>query len=348
MNDTILFAPSVEGPRLCDDFLTEALAGLSQPQKTLPCKFLYDEEGSRLFNEICELEEYYPTRTENQILRDNINGIASLIGSECRLVEFGSGSSTKTRHLLTHLPSLSGYIPIDISGAQLLESAIQLAGEFPDLEICPLEADYGGISEIPDTKRKPRRTVAFFPGSTIGNFNPVAAIDFLRNIALLCGIDGGLLIGFDRKKPRRVLEPAYNDRKGVTARFNLNILARANRELGANFDLSAFRHHAPYNETHGRIEMHLVSERAQIVNVDSQQFSFEEGEYITTEHSYKYTLPGFAGLALRAGFELVRNWEDRNRLFSVLFLRVRDLKQDPERNSLGYDGTSDRNLEVWR
>ena len=142
MNDAILCSPSIDRPRSCDGFLSEAVAGLSQPQKTLPCKFLYDEEGSRLFNEICELEEYYPTRTENQILRDNINEIASLIGSECRLVEFGSGTSAKTRHLLTHLPSVSGYIPIDISGPQLLESAVQLASEFPDLEICPLEADY--------------------------------------------------------------------------------------------------------------------------------------------------------------------------------------------------------------
>jgi dimethylhistidine N-methyltransferase len=222
-----------------------------------------------LFNEICELEEYYPTRTENQILRDSINEIASLIGSECRLVEFGSGSSTKTRHLLTHLPSLSGYIPIDISGQQLLESAVQLASEFPDLEINPLEADYVNISEIPDTKLNPRRTVAFFPGSTIGNFEPVAAITFLRKIAFLCGSEGGLLIGIDRKKPRRILEPAYNDRKGVTAKFNLGILARANRELGADFDLTAFRHRAPYNETYGRIEMHLVSKSAQIVHLDS-------------------------------------------------------------------------------
>ncbi|HUC84853.1 MAG TPA: L-histidine N(alpha)-methyltransferase, partial [Candidatus Acidoferrales bacterium] len=219
-----------------------------------------------------------------------------------------------------------GYIPIDISGPQLLESAIQLAGEFPGLEINPLEADYDAILEIPETKRIPRRTVAFFPGSTIGNFDPAAATTFLRKITFLCGNDGGLLIGVDREKPRRILEPAYNDRKGVTAKFNLGILARANRELGADFDLSAFRHRAPYNETLGRIEMHLVSERAQTVHLDSQEFSFEEGEYITTEYSYKYTLPGFAGLAWRAGFELVRNWEDHNHLFSVLFLRVRDCK----------------------
>ena len=344
MNGTVLLSPLIERLPSCDSFLSEVIAGLSQPQKTLPCKFLYDEEGSRLFNEICKLEEYYPTRTENQILRDNIKEIASLIGSECRLVEFGSGNSTKTHHLLNHLPSVSSYVPIDISGPQLLESAIRLAREFPYLEINPLEADYNEISEIPDTKRKPRRTVAFFPGSTIGNFDPVAAIAFLQKISLLCARDGGLLIGVDRKKSRRILEPAYNDAKGVTAKFNLGVLARANRELGADFDLSAFRHRAPYNETHGRIEMHLVSQRAQIVNLDSQEFRFEEGEYITTEHSYKYTLPGFAGLALRGGFELVRNWEDRNHLFSVLFLRVRGLQTASQKNFV--DGAPDSASEV--
>lgn len=333
MNESMLLSPSISVPPSRDDFLSEAMAGLSQPQKTLPCKFLYDEEGSQLFNEICELEEYYPTRSENQILRDNIKEISSLIGSECRLVEFGSGTSTKTRHLLTHLRNVAGYIPIDISGPQLLASAAQLAGEFPSLEINPLEADYGDISILPDTKLKPRRTVAFFPGSTIGNFDPDAAVAFLRNIASLCGNNGGLLIGVDRKKPKRILEPAYNDRKGVTAKFNLGILARANRELGADFDLSAFRHHAPYNETHGRIEMHLVSTRRQTVHLDSHEFTFEKGEYITTEHSYKYTLPGFARLALKAGFELVRSWLDRNQLFSVMFLRAAARQSVPQKNS---------------
>ena len=347
MNDTMLLTPSSDRARSCGGFLSEAVAGLSRPQKMLPCKFLYDEKGSRLFNEICELEEYYPTRTENRILRDNIKEIAGLIGSECRLVEFGSGSSTKTRQLLAQLPRMSGYVPIDISGSQLLESAAQLAGEFPGLEINPVEADFDGISEIPDTKRNPRRTVAFFPGSTIGNFDPVAAIALLRKIAFLCGNEGGLLIGIDRQKPRRILEPAYNDRKGVTARFNLGILARANRELGADFDLSAFRHRAPYNETHGRIEMHLVSQRAQIVHLDSREFSFEEGEYITTEHSYKYTLPGFASLASRAGFKLVQNWEDRNRWFSVLYLLVKDRQPGPKNILQDFNGTPVKMCEPW-
>ena len=345
MSNAILCSPSMAQAHSCGDFLSEAIAGLSRRQKTLPCKFLYDEEGSRLFNEICELEEYYPTRTEDRILRDNIDEIASVIGDDCRLVEFGSGSSTKTRHLLAHLPSMAGYIPIDISGPQLLESAVQLAKDFPGLEIRPMEADYGEISEIPNTKREPKRTVAFFPGSTIGNFDPAAAVAFLRNIAFLCGREGGLLIGVDRKKPRWILEPAYNDRRGVTAKFNLGILARANRELGADFDLSAFRHEAPYNETHGRIEMHLVSQCAQIVHLDSREFSFHGGEYITTEHSYKYTLPGFAGLALRAGFEMVRYWEDPNHLFGVLFLRVRDRK--PRKDMPIFHGMPGRTCEAW-
>lgn len=333
MNDAILLSRPLKSSTSHDGFLSQAMAGLSQAKKTLPCKFLYDEQGSRLFNEICELEEYYPTRTENQILRDHINEIAGMIGCGCRLVKFGSGTSAKTCHLLNHLPKMSGYIPIDISGPQLLESAAQLAREFPKLQISPLEADYEEILELPHSPQKPARTVAFFPGSTIGNFEPDAAVAFLRNIACLCGSGGGLLIGVDRKKERMILEAAYNDRKGVTARFNLNLLARANRELGADFNLSAFRHRAPYIDSLGRIEMHLVSTRPQRVHLDSQQFRFDEGEYITTEYSYKYTLPGFARLALRAGFELVENWEDSNHLFSVLYLRVRQLPPVFEQDS---------------
>ena len=323
MSNPILSSPSIESPSSRDGFLSEIIAGLSQSQKTLPCKFFYDEHGSRLFNEICELEEYYPTRTENQILRDNIKEIGGCIGRGCRLVEFGSGTSAKTRHLLAHIPDMSEYIPIDISGQQLLESSVQLASEFPDLEINPIEADYGEILKLPNSRRKSKRTVAFFPGSTIGNLQPEEAVAFLRNIAVLCGNDGGLLIGVDRKKERRILEAAYNDRKGVTAKFNLNILARANRELGADFDLSAFHHRAPYNETHGRIEMHLLSKCSQVVRLDSQDFSFEEGEHIITEYSYKYALRDFERLVLRAGFEPVKNWKDSNEFFSVLFLRVK-------------------------
>jgi dimethylhistidine N-methyltransferase len=322
MKHAMLLSPAANTASV-DTFLIETIAGLSQPQKTLPCKFLYDEKGSDLFNEICDLDEYYPTRTETQILRENISDIASLIGPGCRLVEFGSGTSTKTRHLLTHLHNISSYIPIDISGAQLFESAAQLSMEFPNLEINPLEADYSDIPALPNTKQKPKRTIAFFPGSTIGNFEPSAAVHFLRNVADVCERGGGLLIGVDRKKEKRLLEAAYNDRQGVTAEFNLNILERANRELGADFDLSAFRHRAPYNEKLGRIEMHLVSTRRQIVHIGQHDFTFERDEYIITEYSYKYTVSAFAALAQRAGFQLVKSWEDRNQLFSVLYLRVK-------------------------
>jgi dimethylhistidine N-methyltransferase len=323
MNDTMILAPASDREPSVDGFLSEALYGLSQAQKTLPCRFLYDEEGSRLFNEICELTEYYPTRTETRILMENINEIARLMGAGCRLVEFGSGTSAKTRHLLNRLPELLSYVPIDISGAQLLESSTRLAREFPDLEIRPLEADYGEISKLPDSDREARRTVAFFPGSTIGNFTPGEAVAFLGKIASLCGADGGLLIGVDLKKHRQVLESAYNDRNGVTSRFNLNILARANRELGTDFDLSSFRHRAPYNDSQGRIEMHLVSTRLQTVHLGSHAFRFHPGEHIVTEYSYKYTLQGFACLAMKAGFELVKSWDDQNHLFSVLLLRVK-------------------------
>ncbi len=335
MNDTTMVAPTVGRELSMDGFLSELIYGLSQRQKTLPCKFFYDEEGSRLFNEICELDEYYPTRTENRILSENIGEIADLIGKGCRLVEFGSGTSAKTRHLLNHLPELTSYVPIDISGAQLLESSALLAREFPDLDIRPLEADYGEILKLPDSDREPRRTVAFFPGSTIGNFTPDEAVVFLGKVASICGTDGGLLIGVDRKKDRRLLEPAYNDRKGITARFNLNLLARANRELGADFDLSSFRHHAPYNTHLGRIEMHLVSTRLQTVRVGPHAFDFRQGEHIVTEYSYKYSPRGFAGLAMKAGFELVKSWEDNNCLFSVLLLRVKDcgLRQRNSPNS---------------
>lgn len=334
MKHATLLEPNMSRPCSCDTFLEEALEGLSKPQKTLPCKFLYDEKGSRLFNAICELEEYYPTRTENLILRENIIEITDLLGTGCRLVELGSGTSTKTRHLLRHLRNPSGYIPIDISGPQLFESASQLADEFPDIEISPVEADYSALPTLPKMRCKPKRTVAFFPGSTIGNFEPTSATDFLRNIARLCGCDGGLLVGVDRKKDKRIIEAAYNDRKGITAQFNLNILDRANRELGADFDLSSFRHRAPFNETLGRIEMHLVSTRRQTVHLDSHEFTFERDEYITTEYSYKYTLTGFAGLALRAGFELVKSWEDPKQLFNVLLLRVRPARTEFEKDSV--------------
>ena len=318
-----------------NDFLAEAILGLSQPQRTLPCKFLYDQEGSNLFDQITELEEYYPTRTETRILTDNVEEIVGLIGRDSRLIEFGSGTSIKTRHLLARLSGLASYVPIDISREWLHQSCAELALEFPALEIVPHVADFTVPLDLPRPARNGQRSVAFFPGSTIGNFEPSGVVRFLRNVALLCGPNGGFLIGYDLKKDARVIERAYNDRKHVTARFNLNILARANRELGADFDLSAFRHHAPYNERLGRIEMHLISTRRQVVHLAGLEFAFEAGEYITTEHSYKRSAQEFASLADVAGFDVVQTWSDKNHLFCVQFLMVRAGESTrPKRHSL--------------
>jgi dimethylhistidine N-methyltransferase len=305
------------------EFLREAAVGLLQPQKTLPCKFLYDDQGSQLFNQICDLDEYYPTRTETAILRDNIRGIAEVIGPECRLVEFGSGTSTKTRLLLEHLDDLVSYTPIDISSGQLFDSCQKLERDFPALEILPVAADYTDPLELPELQTPAQKVVAFFPGSTIGNFKPHEAVSFLQRIADLCGPGGGLLIGVDLSKDRRLLEAAYNDREGVTAEFNLNLLTRANRELGSDFDLGSFRHQAVYDEALGRIEMRLVSLRPQVVRLANREFFFGEDEYITTEYSYKYSLPKFTNLARRAGFEVLNVWVDGNNWFSVQYLSVR-------------------------
>jgi dimethylhistidine N-methyltransferase len=321
MSTSAIASPVVDLQSDNEDFFRAVSIGLLRPEKTLPCKFLYDAEGSRLFNQICELDEYYPTRTETKILRKNIWEITRAIGRGCRLVEFGSGTSAKTRLLLEHLDKLAGYIPIDISSAQLFDSCQKLAEDFPALEILPISADYTGLFQLPDTSAQ--KTVAFFPGSTIGNFEASEALWFLRRVASLCGRNGGLLVGVDLKKDRHILETAYNDRKGVTASFNLNLLARANRELGTDFDLSSFRHQAIYDEARGRIEMRLISLQPQIVRLGNREFFFGEDEYITTEYSYKYSLVEFRELAQRAGFEVLNTWADGDKWFSVQYLGVR-------------------------
>jgi dimethylhistidine N-methyltransferase len=323
MSTSLLPSPVVQVESDYKEFLKEAVVGLLRPQKTLPCKFLYDDRGSELFNQICDLDEYYPTRTETAVLRDNIREIAEVIGPECRLVEFGSGTSTKTRLLLEHLDDLVSYTPIDISSAQLFDSCQKLESDFPALEILPMAADYTDHLELPESETSAQKVVAFFPGSTIGNFKPNEAVSFLQRIAHLCGRGGGLLIGVDLSKDRRLLEAAYNDREGVTAEFNLNLLARANRELGGDFDLCSFHHRAIYDELRGRIEMRLVSLRPQVVRIAGQEFFFGEDEYITTEYSYKYSLPKFTNLARRAGFEVLNVWVDSNKWFSVQYLGVR-------------------------
>ena len=300
----------------------ELLAGLRRTQKTLPSKYFYDDAGSALFEDICTLEEYYPTRTEIGILEHNIRDIAANIGPRCLLIEYGSGASVKIRLLLDHLRGIAGYVPIDISEEHLLAAAGELREEYPRLRILPVPADYTQEFDLPEIVFPYDRRVVFFPGSTIGNFTPEQARDFLAHIAETAGEDGGLLIGVDLKKDVGVLEDAYNDSRGVTADFNLNMLVRLNNEFNGDFDLDAFRHRAVYNGAAGRIEMHLVSKREQVAHVAGEQFLFRAGESILTEYSYKYTPEEFAALAAPY-FTVERVWTDARQWFSVQYLAVR-------------------------
>jgi L-histidine Nalpha-methyltransferase len=305
------------------DFLAEVLAGLSSSPRTLPCKFFYDEHGSELFQKICELPEYYITRTETELLRRSAPEIAESIGANAALIGFGTGAGIKTRLLLEHLQNPIAYIPVDISRQRLIDSAIELSHAMPALEILPVCADYLQELQFPKPLRKPDHMAVFFPGSTIGNMEPPVAADFLRKICRLCGKSGGLIIGIDLQKPRTILEAAYNDNAGVTAEFNLNLLVRANRELGADFDVPRWKHRAVYNETEGRIEMHLLSEGRQTVHVGGREFVFADGEKIITEFSYKHTVEGFTRLAASAGFrEASRVWTDPNRWFAIFHFAV--------------------------
>lgn len=301
-----------------EDFLTAVLDGLSKSPKELPCKFFYDERGSQLFDQICELDEYYPTRTEIGILEDRLGEIAQLVGRGAHLVELGSGASIKIRTLLNALPDLAQYTAVDISRDFLLQSAAALASDYPDLDVAAVCADYTAEFEIPAPLSRPStRNVAFFPGSTIGNFTPEAATAFLARLRQILGTGSGLLIGVDLKKDLSVLHAAYNDAKGVTAEFNMNLLSRINRELDGDFDLSAFRHEAVYLENPGRIEMRLVSAEAQFVSVGGKSFAFGADEYIHTENSHKFSIEEFRTLCAAASFAPVASWTDRDSLFSV-------------------------------
>ncbi len=306
------------------DFLSETLAGLSRTPRTLPCKYFYDERGAALFQKICELPEYYITRTETAILRLHAHEMAQCIGARCELIGLGTGAGTKTRILLEELEAPAVYIPIDISKEQLRQSTALFHQLFPQLEILPVCTDYLQPFDLPDPLRTPARRIVYFPGSTIGNFEPREATEFLRRLVDLCGKDGGLLIGVDLQKDSDVLERAYNDSQGVTAQFNLNLLRRANRELDADFDLERWRHRAIYNSRVGRIEMHLISEIDQTVHVADREFHFERcGERIITEFSYKYTPEGFTALADGAGFDFARMWTDDARLFGVFYFTLK-------------------------
>ena len=301
-------------------FRRDVVRGLARSRKRLPCKYFYDARGSALFDQICELDEYYPTRCEAAVLRHHAGDIAAAAGPGCVLVEYGSGSSTKTRLLLDHLHGPVAYVPVDISGEHLFAAARRLARHYPGLAVRPVCADFTRPFELPPLGRGPTRRIVFFSGSTVGNFRPPEAVALLRRIAGLVGPGGGLLIGVDLKKDRRVLDAAYNDARGVTAAFNLNLLARINRELGGDFDLDRFRHRAFFNERRGRIEMHLISVGPQTVRVGDTSFSFADGEAICTEYSYKYAVDEFRWLAGRAGFTLEHVWTDPDGLYSVHFL----------------------------
>lgn len=302
-----------------DNDLAEILTGLAKVQKQLPSKLFYDERGSRLFDEICELEEYYPTRTELKIMQDNIDEIASLFNNETLFIEFGSGSSLKTRLLLEHLDKIAGYIPIDISEEYLLKCAEELREEFPSIDIYPVPGDYTKPLDLPEVPNKVSHKIAYFPGSTIGNFQLNEAKEFLKVIHNLVDKNGGLLIGVDLKKDINILEKAYNDSKGITAEFNLNVLRRLNREYGFDFVIDNFEHNAFYNEKFGRIEMHLVSKCDQEFGQNGNTFFIKEGETILTEYSHKYSLKEFEELAADY-FSVEKIWVDENKLFSVQYL----------------------------
>jgi L-histidine Nalpha-methyltransferase len=300
------------------NFRKDVLEGLARPQKALPPKYFYDAAGSKLFERICRLREYYPTRIELGITRQRLKEIARFAGKRCALLEYGSGESLKTRLLLAALqPSV--YMPVDISADALRAAVKRLGREFPKLGIVAITADFSHPLSIPAYRGTARRVV-YFPGSTIGNLRRDEAEAFLRMTRGQVGPNGAMLVGVDLKKDPNVLHAAYNDAKGVTAAFNLNLLSRINRELGGDFDLKRFAHYAFYNPMAGRIEMHLVAREANSVNIGNYRFNFYRGESIHTENSYKYSVPEFEALAKNAGFRLAKFWTDRRRWFGVFGL----------------------------
>lgn len=305
------------------DMRSEVLAGLRDAPKRFPTKYLYDAAGSRLFEEITRQPEYYPTRTEIGILRDRAEEIARVVGQDCCVVEPGAGSGVKTRLLLELLENPQAYVPIEISRSFLLMSARALNDEFPDVDVVPVWADFTAPVRLPELEGIASRRVVFFPGSTIGNFEPDMQREVLRRCRAFAGDDGGVLIGVDLQKPRCVLEAAYDDAAGANARFALNILTRLNRELGADFDPTRFRYDAPYDEAAGRIEMGLVSETAQTVRMGPDRIALGAGEKIRTEFSQKYTRESFTRLAASAGLRPVECWMDGGGLFSVWYLAVK-------------------------
>ncbi len=296
----------------------EIVEGLTRPQKTLPSKYFYDHRGSELFERICRLEEYYPTDCEMEIMRENISEIADRLGTHIDLIEPGSGSSRKTRLLLDQIDRINRYLPVDISSEFLQRVANELKQEYPGLKVIPVTADYTQPFELPLDDSGARRIV-YYPGSTIGNFTPDKAREFLKLLAEIIGRDGGVLIGVDLKKERSVLEAAYNDSEGVTAQFNKNLLLRLRNELKADLDPELFEHRAIYNSDEGRIEMHLVSREQQTIRIGDDRFSLEKGETIHTENSYKYSPEQFEKL-VSGLYDIKQVWRDSRNYFSVQYL----------------------------
>lgn len=316
----------IESAPAADQLGLEVIEGLRKSPKELSPVWFYDELGSFLFDSICELPEYYVTRTELHIMQLHAVEMAQHIGPRAALIEFGSGTSIKTRLLLNQLDAPVVYVPVDIARDHLLDAAGDMARDYPALQVKPVCADFTQPFALPREATEADRRVVYFPGSTLGNFTSEAARDLLSVMRQMIGADGAVLIGIDLKKDPRVLQRAYDDAAGVTAEFNINALRHINRELGSNFDLDAFEHRAEWVEDASRIEMHLVSKCDQLVEVQGERIAIKKGEHLRTECCHKYTLEGFADLAARADLSVTRVWMDADRQFSVQLLEPRSLQ----------------------
>jgi len=317
---------TIAAPSRTDALTNGVLEGMRKHPRQLSPVWFYDELGSFLFDSICELPEYYLTRTELQIMQAHAADMAHHIGPDAAIIEYGSGTSTKTRLLLNHLEKPAAYVPVDIARDHLLTAASAIQRDYPTLRVIPLCADFTRPFDLPASVYAARRRAVYFPGSTLGNFAPEQAQDLLHRMRQIIGANGAVLIGIDLKKDPRILERAYNDRAGVTAEFNVNALRHLNRELGTDFDLDAFEHTALWVEDQSRIEMHLVSKRDQDVHVGEETVHIEKGEHLTTEFCHKYTLEAFADLAATAGLSVSRVWMDAEKKFSVQLLEPRSLQ----------------------
>ena len=307
------------------EFLNDVISGLTQQQKTLPCKYFYDDKGAALFEQITSLQEYYVTRTELSILEQYSQSIAQMLPENLSIIEPGCGSGKKVAYLLAHMANVKTFVPFEISEEMLSYSLAHLSPLFPDLAISPLLGDFTHSQMVKqltkDTALDSQTNLVYFPGSTLGNFAPVKAIEIMNNFHRLCGVNGYVLIGVDLVKERQVLLNAYNDKAGVTAAFNKNLLQRINNELNGTFNIDNFSHESRFNEQHSRIEMHLVSNCNQSVVINDQQIDFIEGESIHTENSHKYTLESFKQLAAQANLKLEQTWQDDSNYFALCLLR---------------------------